>query len=163
MTHAISSWAWLPWIAVVPACLVLGWIDFRTRLLPNRIMFPTYAAVLVLLGVGAALDSSPRILVAAAIGWALLGGLYFVTWFIYPKGMGYGDVRLAGVLGLALGALGLAPVVVGGWLGMFIGAIGSLALRTRTGLRANAHGPGMILGAFIGALWGTGIAHALGY
>ena len=62
--------------------------------------------VVLLVLVAALITRDWQDLVRAAIGWAAAGLLYFVLWFLYPRGLGFGDVRLSGVLGLALGYLG---------------------------------------------------------
>ena len=69
-------------------------------------------------------------LARAALGWLVYGGMFFVLWFVYPRGLGYGDVRLSGVLGLALGWVGWAELVVGIWVGLLLGGVlgGVLAL-----------------------------------
>ena len=100
-------WSLLP---LVPIAVALAVVDWRTRLLPTRLIAPTYACwsslVLVAWLLGRPGDTDD--LVRAALGWLVAGGLYLLLWFVYPRGMGYGDVRLSGVLGLALGYLGWA-------------------------------------------------------
>ena len=56
--------------------------------------------------IAALASGEPRLLLRAAIGWALMGGIYVLLWVVYPAGMGYGDVRLSGILGIVLGYLG---------------------------------------------------------
>ncbi len=72
--------------------------------------------------------------------------------------MGFGDVKLAGVLGAALGWLGWGPLVVGSFAAFLLGGVVGLALMVaqkadrRTGI---PFGPWMIAGAFVGVAWGT--------
>ncbi|MGN6161809.1 MAG: prepilin peptidase [Marmoricola sp.] len=155
---AVALW---PWLYVVPLGVVLSYIDLRTRLLPTRLIAPSYVIVVGLIGVAAAVDGSTAILVRAAVGWAVVGGLYFLPWLIYPKGVGYGDVRLSGVLGLALGCVGWPAVLVGAWLGLFLGGFSGLMLRPFTGLKMNAHAPAMVVGAVLGVVLGAPVLHAL--
>lgn len=150
-----------PWLAVIPLGVVLSYIDLRTRLLPTRLVAPFYVVVVALIGVAAAIDGRTDVLVRAGIGWLVVGGLYFVLWLIYPKGVGYGDVRLSGILGLALGCVGWQAMIVGAWLGFLLGGVSGIALRPFTGLKMNAHGPAMVVGAVLGLALGVPLVHAL--
>lgn len=149
-----------PWLYVVPLGVVLSYIDLRTRLLPTRLIAPSYAVVLALVGIAAVIDGGTNLLLRAAIGWLVVGGMYFLPWVVYPKGIGYGDVRFSGILGLALGCVGWQAALVGGWLGLFLGALSGIFLRPFTGLKMNAHAPGMMAGAVLGASCGAQILHA---
>ena len=84
---------------------------------------------------------------------------YFVLFFIYPSGLGFGDVRLAGVLGLALGYLGWGEVWVGIYAGFVLGGLIGLALRLTKVVRQRhvPFGPFMLLGALAGVVWGDPI------
>ena len=150
-----------PWLYVIPLGVVLSYIDLRTRLLPTRLIAPSYVMVVGLIGVAAAIDGRTDVLVRAGIGWLVVGGLYFIPWLIYPKGVGYGDVRLSGILGLALGSVGWQAMLVGAWLGFLLGGVSGLALRPFTGLKMNAHGPAMVIGAVLGLAFGVPLVHAL--
>lgn len=163
VTGAAIGWnpAVWPWLYVIPLGVVLSYIDLRTRLLPTRLIAPSYLVVAVLVGVAAAFDGSAQLLIRGAFGWLVVGGLYFVPWLIYPRGVGYGDVRLSGILGLALGVVGWPAILVGAWLGFFLGAVSGLVLRPFTGLKMNAHGPAMVVGAVVGVAFGAPLVHAL--
>ncbi len=82
----------------------------------------------------------------------MLGGLYLLLWFVYPPGMGYGDVRLAGILGIALGYLGYQPSVYGLLLGLMFGGFGGALLSVlRVVDRRNCpFGPFLLAGAAAG-------------
>ena len=67
-------------------------------------------------------------LVRAAIGWVGAGLLFFVLWYIHPRGLGYGDVRLSGILGIALGWVGTAELVVGVYAAFLLGGVGGALL-----------------------------------
>lgn len=147
------------WVYVGAVAVVLGYIDARTRLLPTRIIAPSYGVVVALLGAAAALDGATGPLLRAALGWLAMGGFYFLLWLVYPSGMGYGDVRLAGLLGLALGYLGWAETLAGMYAGFLVGAIGGVALAV-AGLvdrKRYPFGPFMLLGALVGLLWGSAL------
>ncbi|MGP0222712.1 MULTISPECIES: prepilin peptidase [unclassified Paenarthrobacter] len=138
-------------------------IDVRSHLLPNRIVFPSYGIAGVLLlaaavaafavpGTGRAADASlfgiPGLGVIA--GAAVLWVFYFVLRLIHPPGMGFGDVKLAGVLGLYLGYLGWQHLFAGTFAAFLLGGLWSLALllaRRGTLRSAIPFGPFMLAGA----------------
>src|SRR4051812_11034776 len=91
------DWALLVWLPLVPLGVALAVIDWRTRLLPTWLVSRTYVVVVLLALVATAVTRDWQDLVRAAIGWAAAGLLYFVLWFLHPRGLGYGDVRLSGI------------------------------------------------------------------
>lgn len=113
--------------------VVLTVIDLDYKLLPNRVVYPAFVAGWVVLVVAAFVSGEPRRLVTAAIGAALCGGFFFLVAFIYPAGMGGGDVKLAFVLGTFLGYLGIGLVVVGMFLSFLLGAVIGLIAMAATG------------------------------
>jgi leader peptidase (prepilin peptidase)/N-methyltransferase len=161
-TCALLAWM-IGWAAALPLWLyvgvvgvVLAYIDWRTRLLPTRLIAPSYGIVAVLAVLASVLSDDWGSLLRAAAGWLVAGGLFFVLWLIYPKGMGYGDVRLSGVLGIALGWLGWPELVVGVYAGFLLGALGGggLALLRVVDRKRYPFGPFMLAGAVIGVLVG---------
>ncbi len=73
-----------------------------------------------------------------------------MLWFVYPRGMGYGDVRLSGVLGIALGLPRLgAQLVLGIYAGFLLGGVGGLllSLLRLVDRKAYPFGPFMLAGA----------------
>jgi leader peptidase (prepilin peptidase) / N-methyltransferase len=165
-TCALLAWslgasAALPmWVCVGTIGVVLAYIDWRTRLLPTRLVGPSYALVAALAVLASAVSGDWGSLLRAGLGWAVAGGLFFLLWFVYPKGMGYGDVRLSGVLGIALGWLGWAELLVGVYAGFLLGALGGgvLALLRVVDRRHYPFGPFMLLGALVGVLAGPPLA-----
>jgi leader peptidase (prepilin peptidase)/N-methyltransferase len=128
----------------------LAVIDARTKRLPNRIMFPLYAFGAVGLTLASAVGHEWWRLVAAVAAAALLYGLFWLFWFFGP--MGFGDVKLAGVLGLFLGWVSL-PTVVGGLLLGMLGAaftgIGMMLVRKADRKTEIAYGPFLVAGSWI--------------
>jgi leader peptidase (prepilin peptidase)/N-methyltransferase len=150
------------YFAVMAVRLTL--IDVRHHLLPNRIVFPSYAVAGVLLlaavasagaggGDGAAGSVAGLIAVPAlrvVAGAAILWLFYFILRFAYPPGMGFGDVKLAGVLGLYLGYLGWGHLFAGTFLAFLLGGVWSIALlaaRRGTLKSSIPFGPFMLAGA----------------
>jgi leader peptidase (prepilin peptidase) / N-methyltransferase len=146
------GWVWaLPWLLVLcPVGVALAVIDWRTHLLPTKVIAPLYGVVLLLIVVAALAVREPAVLVAAVIGWAIYGLFFFTLWFFSRGSMGYGDVRLSGVLGLALGATGLEYFIVGMTGGALLGAVASVVTWTVKGRKAEfAYGPYMLLGVLV--------------
>jgi leader peptidase (prepilin peptidase)/N-methyltransferase len=92
----------------------------------------------------------------------LIGGLvalafFFLCFFIYPRGLGFGDVRLAGALGVALGWLGWGQWLVGLYAGFLLGGVigGLLSVLKVVERKGFPFGPFMLLGAVVGLLWGA--------
>lgn len=158
------------WSAVLPAFLYLGaigvalaMIDLDVRRLPNAIVLPSYLVGFVLLGVGAVVEGTPTVMIGAVLGGMALYAFYFVLVLVYPAGMGFGDVKLAGVLGLYLGFLGWGSVIIGGFLGFALGGLvgGGLMLARRAGRKSMIpFGPFMLAGAFLAVFWGEILAQA---
>ena len=156
------SWSLLVVLPLVPLGVALAVIDWRTRMLPTRLIAPAYAVTIVAILVAWLADGRHLAdLERAALGWLVYGGMFFLLWFIYPRGLGYGDVRLSGVLGLALGWVGWSELLLGIWNGVLLGAIvgGLLALVTRR--RDYPFGPFMLVGALSGVVLGQPVMSAL--
>lgn len=153
--------ALLAFLYLAAISLALGIIDAETHRLPNAIVLPAYAVGAVLLTAASALSGDWAALIPAAIGMAGLALLYLVMALVRPGGMGMGDVKLAGVLGLFLGWLGWSQLAVGAIAAFLLGGLFGIAvLLTRRGGRttAVAFGPWMLAGAWLGILFGVPIA-----
>jgi len=151
-----THWALLFLLPLCPVGVALAYIDWRTRLLPTAIIGPSYLAVVPLLVIAAFADGQPRHLLGALIGWVFYGGLYWLLWKFTP-GMGYGDVRLSGLLGLVLGWMGLPALLAGLYAGFVLGVVAWVPMRLLriTTTRTYPFGPFMLLGVLVGAFWGV--------
>ena len=141
--------------------IALALIDLDVHRLPNAIVLPSYVVGGVLLAVPSLVDGDYSQLLRAVIGLAALYAFYFGLVLVYPAGMGFGDVKLAGVLGMYLAWLGWAELVVGAFLGFLLGGVlGGLLLVTRKAGRKSKipFGPFMLLGAFGGIFFGDAVA-----
>ena len=152
-------------LPLVPIGVALAVIDWHTTLLPTRIIAPTYGLVVAAALLAGALDGDRDPVVRAALGWAVMGGFFLVLWLIYPRGLGYGDVRLAGVLGIALGYVGWSTLVVGMYGAFLIGGLGGalLGLLRLVDRKRFPFGPFMLVAAVLGVVLGPWIADRLGY
>jgi leader peptidase (prepilin peptidase) / N-methyltransferase len=157
------EWTWLLWVPFVPVYLALALIDWRTRLLPTYLILPTLAALAVLVLAGWAVTGAGDAVLRAALGFAIYGGFYLLLWFIYPSGLGFGDVRLSGPLGLALAWIGWGALLVGLYGGFLLGGVigGLLALLKIVERKGFPFGPFMLLGAVLGLLWGESLWSSL--
>ena len=148
-------------LPLVPVGVALSVIDWRTRMLPTRLIAPSYAVTVVLVLVAWLVgDRELHDLERTGLGWLVYGGMFFVLWFVYPRGLGYGDVRLSGVLGLALGWLGWAQLLLGIWAGILLGGVLGAVLALATRRRDNPFGPFMLLGALAGVVLGQAVRSA---
>jgi leader peptidase (prepilin peptidase)/N-methyltransferase len=147
------------YLAAIGVALCL--IDIDVKRLPNAIVLPSYVVAAALLGVAAAVDDAWGDLLRAGLGMVALYGFYFMLALIYPRGMGFGDVKLAGVLGLYLGWLGWAEVIAGAFLGFLFGGVvgGALLLVRRAGRKSMIpFGPFMLAGALVAIICGGALA-----
>lgn len=151
------------YLYLAAAGIALALIDGRSRRLPKSIVYPSYPVLLILLTGASAVSGDWSALLRAVIGCVVCFALYFACWFAYPAGMGYGDVTLSGLLGMALGYLSWSALVVGTFAAFLVGGIvGAVLLAaTHRGRKAAiAFGPFMVVGVWVAFLASAPIAHA---
>ena len=137
------------------ALLVVSVTDLRTGLVPRRIVYAAAAAVGVGLLCASAADDSWRPMLDAVIGAVVAFGVFAAVWWVAPRAMGFGDVRLAGLCGGALGWLGFAPLYFGFLAGFVAGAVMGLAVLAARGRHRFPFAPALAVGTMLGVLWGT--------
>jgi leader peptidase (prepilin peptidase) / N-methyltransferase len=115
-------------------------IDLEHKIVPNRILYPSFVVFAALVGLGAAFGQDME-LVPATLGFLAFGGGLLVVALISPGGMGMGDVKLAALIGLVLGALGPRYVIVAAGVAILAGGIGAVLLMTLTGASRKAKIP----------------------
>lgn len=136
--------------------IALSMIDLDVKRLPDALTLPSYGVGVVLLG--AASVSEPYLLFRALLGATAMFALYFALCFAYPAGMGFGDVKLSGVLGLYTAWLGWDVWGAGLMLGFLLGGVFGIGLiLARRGGRKTAvpFGPFMIIGALVAVFFGA--------
>jgi leader peptidase (prepilin peptidase) / N-methyltransferase len=128
-------------------------IDIEHRIIPNRIVLP---ATVVVLAANTARDLSPEWIVAGLAA----SGFLFAAALAYPAGMGMGDVKLALLMGVALGKTVPVALIVG----MLAAMIPGIVLFARHGKKARKmgipFGPFLALGSVVALFWGHGILDA---
>jgi leader peptidase (prepilin peptidase) / N-methyltransferase len=146
---------WLDLIFVA-ALVAITRIDLEHRIIPNRIVGPLAIAALVLTAV-----FEPHQLPERLIAGAAAGGFLLIALLAYPGGMGMGDVKLAGVMGLVLGSA-VAPALL---VALVAGTIAGIAVMARHGVARGRRmtipfGPFLALGAVAGLFAGPSLVHA---
>jgi leader peptidase (prepilin peptidase)/N-methyltransferase len=153
-------WVVGAYLLVASMLLTVSVIDLQVYRIPDKIVFPFLAFSLVLLPIAtrAVVGSNSdavRIFLNALVGMVAFFLVLFIPHLVYPKGMGFGDVKLALVMGLYLGWLGATKfdafylVMVALFLGCILGVVFGLivsAVRRRGG--AFPFGPALAAAAF---------------
>jgi leader peptidase (prepilin peptidase)/N-methyltransferase len=162
VAYRIGPAAELPaYLYLTAVGVALAVIDLDHRRLPNALTLPSYLVVGALLTVASAVTGDWWALVRAGVAMAAWYCVLFALAVAVPRGMGFGDVKLAGMLGLALGWLGWGEAVVGFFLGFGYGALVSVALIAlgRAGRKSTVpFGPFLVAGALTAVLYGDVIA-----
>lgn len=155
-----------PWQAILLApflglLVAASVIDLRHYRIPNRLVYPAVLISAVFVVVGD-LAGAPLSAIEAGIGMLAYGVGLLVVALIAPKGMGMGDVKLAGLIGLVLGAVDLSLVAVAAGAGILLGGVGAVvALLLGAGRKTTIpYGPFMAGGAAVAVLAGETIVDA---
>jgi leader peptidase (prepilin peptidase)/N-methyltransferase len=156
-----TGWAELAGFAVLAlACALLVVIDLAVYRLPDIIVGPMYALLIVILTITAAISGDWSRLGRAAAAGAVLALGYLILALIAPAGIGLGDVKFAAVLGTFLGWAGWSNLLVGTFAAFIVNGLvaGILLLSSRVKRSgATAFGPWMVVGAVIGIVWAPGL------
>jgi leader peptidase (prepilin peptidase) / N-methyltransferase len=143
-----------PWWLPVPAALawltvVLTATDLRHRLLPNAVTLPAYPVAAALLTTSALAGPGAGLAVRAAAAGAALLAVHAAVHLAAPRQLGAGDVKLAGLVGAALGAVSWSAVL----LGPLIAAVITTTLALAGRRTAAPHGPGLLAAALLVAVF----------
>jgi leader peptidase (prepilin peptidase) / N-methyltransferase len=134
--------------------VVVTLTDLEQRIIPNRVVAAGAIAGIAIAAIGDPSSLGDR-LIAAAVG----GGVMFVIALAYPRGLGMGDAKLVGMMGIYLGSA-LAPAVL---VGLLAGSVVGVVMIARGGPEARKHqipfGPFLALGGVVGLLAGDSIVH----
>lgn len=162
-----AAWELPAYLALGAGLVILSAVDLELYVLPNRIVYPTgFVFGGLLLGATVATgewSSLRRGVIAAAVSFVA----FFLMHLLFRGGMGFGDVRLSFVLGLALGWLGAVEAFFGFFFAFLLGSVVGvtlIALGRRGRKQALPFGPFMAAGAMIVILtgqWYLGAYHQL--
>ncbi|GAA4354076.1 prepilin peptidase [Angustibacter luteus] len=158
-----ADWQLPAYLYLAAITVALTMIDIDVRRLPDAIVLPSYAVALVLLLLPAVLDNRWDDLLRAVLGGAALFAGYFLLIFIKPGAMGFGDVKLAGVLGIYLGWLSWGVLLLGAFAGFLLGGVYGIVLMLagRAGRKSKIpYGPFMLAGAMVAVLVGERLVEA---
>jgi leader peptidase (prepilin peptidase)/N-methyltransferase len=146
----------LAWAA--GAAVVLGAVDLASHRLPDRVTFPAAVVCLVAFLVDAAVLGSWGALLRALAAGAAAFAVAYAAAAVSPEGLGFGDVKLLGLLGLVLGWFGWDVLLAGVFFGLLTGAVVALALLAtrRAGWRTRVpFGPPLMMGAVLALALGA--------
>jgi leader peptidase (prepilin peptidase)/N-methyltransferase len=128
-----ASWVLVPILLLFAMLVAVSVVDLYDYRIPDRIVFPTLVLALPLIAVVSFVYDLPEAIVWGLVGAVVLSGVLFATSLLPGGGLGFGDVKLALVLGLFLGWLGsnlrnmvllvFAALIVGSLLGAAMGIV----------------------------------------
>jgi leader peptidase (prepilin peptidase)/N-methyltransferase len=147
--------------SALPAYLLFGafavlvsLFDLVEGRLPNKLVLPAYPVLVALLLAASAVDGRWPHLLQATFAMLVIVGLFGLVALVRPGGLGLGDVKLAGIVGLACGYLGSSVVVAGVFIAFVTAAAVLLVLRIcgRRNVARLAFAPFMMLGSVLAVL-----------
>lgn len=156
-----QPWAIPAFLYFAAVAIALSLIDADTHRLPDAIVLPAYPILGLALTISAVLADAPGALVRALLGGLGLFCCYLPLACCQPSGMGFGDVKLAGLVGGMLGYLSYSTLLVGAFAGSVAGgayAMAALLSGRATRKTAVPYGPFMLLGAFVAIFAGSPLA-----
>ncbi len=153
-----------PFCVFFAMLVVISVTDLSHRLVPRNVIYAALALIVPLLVATSAVDDTWHSLAGSAIAGGVAFGIFFTIWWFIPRGMGFGDVRLAGAIGLTVGYLSLlhayvaflAGFVVGMVFGFVVMVVSSSGRKTRI-----PFAPSLAAGAVIAVFWGGHLAQSL--
>lgn len=141
---------WTAWVPLATLGIFLVAIDAVTTWLPLRVTHLLWASTAI--GLALAIAMAPRadrfqLGVRVVLGAALVGGFFWLFWW-FTGGLGFGDVRLAPVLGATAATVSTSTVLAAVLVGTVAGAIHGLVRKARGRPGPFPYGPALVLGVF---------------
>jgi len=162
--HAATLLLVLPYWVFLAMAVTVSVTDLTHRLVPRQLLYGALVLLVPLLVlVSVHLDAWRPLADAAAAGLVAFA-VFFAIWFFVPRGMGFGDVRLAGVIGVAVGYLGLLEAYLAFLVGFVLGLVFGLVLMVGSGSGRKTRipfAPALCIGAAVAIVWGAPLVHHL--
>lgn len=161
----MPHWQTLAFLYLAAVSIALAMIDIDVRRLPDVIVLPSYLVGAGLLTLAAFVSGDLSAVARAGAGLVIMLTGYGLVWLIANvvyrgRGMGLGDVKLAGLLGLYLGYLGWRELATGAFLAFLVGGLVGIVLMLRGGRKVKVpFGPYMLAGAWLGVFVGVPLAN----
>lgn len=145
----------LAYSALAAVCVPLTAIDLLEQRLPARLLLPAYPILTALLGIAALAEHDSAAMLRSFAGMTILFAFYLTVALAAQGALGAADIRLAGLLGLALGWQGWTTLIAGTLVGLLYGSLtGATMIALRRAARHSLipFGPALIAGAFTALL-----------
>jgi leader peptidase (prepilin peptidase) / N-methyltransferase len=152
-----ATWQLPAYLYLAAIGVALSAIDLDVRRLPDAIVLPSYVVAVALLLIPTVVEGRWTDLLHAVLTGLGLFAFYFLLAFIYPAGMGFGDVKLAGVLGLYLGWISWPLAIIATFAAFLLGSVVGIVviIRNRSGRKTKVpFGPFMVIGTFVALFFG---------
>ncbi len=153
-----------PYCVFLAALVGVSVTDLTHRLVPRRMIYGALALIVPLLVATSAADHTWHSLTGSLIAGAVAFALFFAVWWFVPRGLGFGDVRLAGAIGFTTGWLSLLHAYVAFLAGFLVGMVFGLILMVVSSAGRKTRipfAPALSVGAVIAVFWGAHIAQSL--
>ncbi len=153
-----------PFCVFFAMLVVISITDLSHRLVPRRLLYAALALIVPLLVGASAMDHQWHDVTGSAVAGGVAFGLFFGIWWFVPRGMGFGDVRLAAVIGITVGYLSLLHAYVAFLSGFIVGLLFGVVMMV---ISSSGHktripfAPSLAIGAVIAVFWGGPIAQSL--
>jgi leader peptidase (prepilin peptidase)/N-methyltransferase len=154
----------VPFLVFLAMAVTVSVTDLTHRLVPRHLVYGALALIVPLLVATSAQAHAWRPLVDAAIAGAGGFAVFFLIWFFVPRGMGFGDVRLAGVIGTTVGYLDLFHAYLAFLVGFLFGLAFGLVLMVGSSAGRKTRipfAPALCIGAVVAILWGDPLVNHL--
>lgn len=152
-----------PFAVFFATLVVVSVTDLSYRLVPRWLIYGSSVVIAPLLVASAGVDHRWGHLSGAAIGAAVAFALFFAVWWFVPRGMGYGDVRLSGLIGMATGYLSLVHTYLSFLSGFVVGLVFGVVMMGILGSGRKTRipfAPALAVGAVLAVFFGSHLAQS---